>query len=164
MIGRSSDGGKSFSAPVCLLRGSNGKNGNTGVHKNPQNLFYHNGRLYQSLEWGSWKNREYCHAAMVMSCDENDDLLVPENWSFTEPKKFDPSDAPEISEIAECTMTIEGTLVVSPENELLNIMRFSKPGYALAYEVDTQDNDAPLKFSYCMAFNAHLSKFMIKFE
>ena len=164
LISKSTDGGKTFCAPVTLLRGAGGKGGHSGVHKNPQNVVHFNGRIYETLEWGSWKNQEYCHAAMVMSCDENDDLLVPENWSFTEPKKFNPSDAPEISEMAERTMTIEGTLVVSPENKLLNIMRFSKPGYALAYEVDTQDNDAPLKYSYCMAFNAHFSKFMIKFD
>ena len=38
LIGRSTDGGKTFSAPVALLRGSNGKEGYDGVHKNPQNV------------------------------------------------------------------------------------------------------------------------------
>ena len=56
LIGKSTDGGKTFTAPVTLLRGSNGKDGNTGVHKNPQNLVYHNGRIYETLEWGSWAN------------------------------------------------------------------------------------------------------------
>ena len=82
LIGKSTDGGKTFCAPVTLLRGSNGKNGNVGVHKNPQNIMIHNGRIYETLEWGSWANQEYCHAAMVMSCDENADLLNPENWHF----------------------------------------------------------------------------------
>lgn len=166
LIGKSVDAGKTWSAPVTLLRGSNGKDGNCGVHKNPQNIMRFGGRIYETLEWGSWQNTEYCHAAMVMSCDENDDLLVPENWSFTEPKKFTPSDAPELSGLPECTMTIEGTLVVSPENKLLNIMRFSKDkdGYAICYEVDTENHEEQLKYSHCMEFNAHLSKFMIKYD
>ena len=164
LIGKSQDGGKTFSAPIALLRGSNGKNGNDGVHKNPQNIVRHNGRLYLTLEWGAWKNKAYCHAAMVMSCDENADILIPKNWSFTEPKKFSPADAPELHGMPECTMTIEGTLVVSPDNKLLSIMRFGKNGHAIVYEVNARKHDSPLEYSYCMSFNANLSKFMIKFD
>jgi len=164
LIGKSQDGGKTFSAPVTLLRGSNGKYGNDGIHKNPQNIVCHNGRIYETLEWGTWQNKEYCHSAMVMSCDENADILIPENWSFTEPKKFSPTDAPELADMPEYTMTIEGTLVVSPDNKLLNIMRFGKSGFALVYEVDTQNHESPLKYCYCMDFNANLSKFMIKYD
>ena len=164
LIGKSVDGGKTFSAPVCLLRGSNGKNGNDGIHKNPQNLFVHNGRIYNTLEWGTWANKEYCHAAMVMSCDMNDDLLVPENWSFTSPRKFDPNFAPDVSHLPYCTMTIEGTLVVDPRNRLLNVMRFGGDRCVLAYEVNTQDHEAELSYSHCIPFPANLSKFMIKYD
>jgi len=163
LIGKSTDGGKTFGAPVVLLRGANGKGGHTGVHKNPQNIFIHNGRLYNTLEWGSWANKEYCHAAMVMSCDENADLLNPENWHFTPPVKFDHF-APEVADLPLCTMTIEGTLALSPEGKLLNIMRFGKYGKVLAYEVDVQDPDAPLRYSHLIDFPANYSKFMIKFD
>ena len=164
LIGKSVDGGKTFSAPVCLLRGSNGKNGNVGVHKNPQNIFIHNGRIYNTLEWGAWGNYEYCHAAMVMSCDMNDDLLVPENWSFTPPRKFNPNFAPEVSHLPYCTMTIEGTLVADPENRLLNVMRFGGDRCVLAYEVNSQDPEAMLEYSHCIPFPANSSKFMIKYD
>lgn len=90
-------------------------------------------------EWGSWRNEEYHHAAMMMSCDENADLLVPENWSFTEPKKFTPSDAPELESMSEYTIAIEGTPVVSPDGKLLNFMRFEKPGYAIVYEANIEN-------------------------
>lgn len=164
LIGKSTDGGKTFSAPVCLLRGSNGKNGNDGVHKNPQNLIIHNGRIYNTLEWGTWDNKEYCHTAMVMSCNLNDDLLIPENWSFTPPRKFDPNFAPEVSHLPYCTMTIEGTLVVDPRNRLLNVMRFGGDRCVLAYEVNAQDHEAMLEYSHCISFPANLSKFMIKYD
>lgn len=163
LIGKSTDGGKTFSAPVTLLRGANGKNGSSGVHKNPQNIVYYNGRIYETLEWGSWANKEYCHAAMVMSCDENADLLNPENWHFTEPRKFSQF-APEIAELPNCTMTIEGTLTVAPDGKLYNIMRFGKYGKILAYAVDTEDPDAPLTYSHCIDFPANYSKFMIQYD
>ena len=163
LIGKSTDGGKTFSAPVVLLRGSNGKNGNDGVHKNPQNILRYNGRIYETLEWGTWMNKEYMHAAMVMSCDEKDDLLVPENWSFTEPLKFDHF-APEVSKLPLPSMTIEGTLTLSPEGKLLNIMRFAKRGYAIAYEVDQKNPEAQLHYSHLINFPANFSKFMIKFD
>jgi len=163
LIGKSLDGGKTFSAPVTLLRGSNGKAGNDGVHKNPQNIFRLNGRIYETLEWGTWANKEYMHAAMVMSCDEKDDLLVPENWSFTEPVRF-AHFAPEVEDVPIPAMTIEGTLVLSPEGKLYNMMRFAKRGHALAYEVDQTDHEAPLRYSHLINFPANFSKFMIKFD
>ncbi len=163
LIGKSTDGGKTFSAPVTLLRGSNGKNGNSGFHKNPQNVMAWGGRIYETLEWGTWKNTEYGHAAMVMSCDVNDDLLVPENWSFTEPVKFDYF-VPELEALQKPVMTIEGTLAVSPEGELLNIMRFGKRNNVLAYKVNTENPEAPLEFNSLIHFEANFSKFMIKYD
>ncbi|MBQ4638534.1 MAG: hypothetical protein IJB92_07335, partial [Clostridia bacterium] len=57
LIGKSSDGGKTFTAPVVLLKGMNGKNGSSGVHKNPQNIMYFGGRIYNTLEFGAWANK-----------------------------------------------------------------------------------------------------------
>ena len=160
LIGKSDDGGKSFCAPVCLLRGANGKNGSSGVHRYPQNNFYHGGRLYTTLEWGAWANKEYCHAAMVMSCDENSDLLDPASWSFSEPRAFDHF-TEELTDLPKNSMTIEGTLTLAPNGKLLNIMRFARYGYALAYEVNTDDPEAKLVYSRLIEFPANLSKFTI---
>lgn len=165
LIGKSCDGGKTFSAPVTLLRGSNGKRGNDGVHKNPQNVMFYNGRIYETLEWGTWDNKEYGHAAMVMSCDENDDLLVPENWSFSYPKPFDPNFCDETKNLPKNNMTIEGTLTVNTDGELVNVMRFGNDnGKALVYGVNTTDFDSPLEYKKLISFPAHMSKFMIKYD
>lgn len=163
LIGKSTDGGKTFSSPVTLLRGSNGKNGNDGVHKNPQNMVVYNGRLYGSLEWGAWANPVSGHSAMVMSCAVDDDLLVPENWSFSYPVSFD-CFTPELSGLKKPVMTIEGTLAVSPEGKLLDIMRFGKRNNILAYRVNTDDLDAPVEFDRLIHFEANFSKFMIKYD
>lgn len=163
LIGKSNDGGENFSAPVTLLRGSNGKKGNCGVHKNPQNMLCRGGRLWGTLEWGSWGNKVFCHAAMMMSCDIDADLLSPESWSFTEPRPFD-NFAPELEGLPLNTMTIEGTPVEAPDGRLLNIMRFGKFGNVIAYEADEANPDAPLKYSHCIEFPANFSKFMIKYD
>ena len=68
------------------------------------------------------------------------------------------------------TGNIEGTLTVSPDGRLLNIMRYdtskTEPNYGLilAYEVNTEDPDAPLTYSHAIEFPANLSKFMIQYD
>ena len=169
LIGKSVDGGKTFTAPVCLLRGSNGKNGNNGVHRNPQNMFIHGGRIWSTLEWGSWDNPEFYHAAMVMSCDVNDDLLVSENWSFSEPLKYN-SEWEGTVKNGWAAGTIEGTLSLSPKGELMNIMRYNimegEPlyGLVLAYKVNTEDYDAPLEYSHSIKMPCNNAKFIIKYD
>ena len=98
-----------------------------------------------------------------MSCDESADLLSPESWSFTEPRPF-AHFAPEVADVKIPAMTIEGSPVISPDEKLLNIMRFSKRGYALCYEVNTENCQAPLTYSHLMNFPANFSKFMIKYD
>lgn len=161
LIGRSTDGGKTFSTPTTLLRGSNGKAGTVGIHKNPQNVVRYGGRLYETLEWGSWKNADYYHAAMVMSAKEDADLLLPESWHFTPPVKYDPAwegVAPDGGK-----GSIEGTLCVAPDGKLYNYMRYqTAEKKILAYLVNTEDPDAPIAYSHTVAFPGNLSKFMIK--
>ena len=166
LIGKSEDGGKTFSAPVTLLRGSNGKNGNPGVHKNPQPVVSYNGRIYNTLEWGTWdliEEKDYYHAVMVMSCDENADLLDPENWSFTPPVKYNP----DWEGVAEDGIrgNIEGTLTVAPDGKLYNIMRYQTQleKKILAFKIP-ENPDAPIEYSHAIDFVGNLSKFMIKYD
>ena len=161
LIGKSVDGGKSFSAPVSLLRGSNGKQGYAGIHKNPPNVVSYNGRIYETLEWGSWLNKGYFHGAMVMSCPEDADLLVPESWNFTPPVVHDPNwegTAPD-----GIHGNIEGTLVIAPDGKLYNYMRYQTQAEKkiLVFSV-SDDPDAPLEYSHAVNFDGNLSKFMIK--
>lgn len=161
LISKSTDEGRSFSAPTVLLRGLNGKSGSVGVHKNPQNVVCYGGRIYETLEWGSWKNTDYYHAAMVMSASEDADLLLPESWHFTPPVKYNPA----WEGVAEDGFkgNIEGTLVVAPDGGLYNYMRYqTNEKKILAYRVDTDNPDAPLTYSHAVDFPANLSKFMIK--
>lgn len=65
LIGKSTDGGKSFCEPTILYRGGNGKNGEPGLHRNPQVVLTYGGRIWNTVEWGSWA-RGY-HAVMAVS-------------------------------------------------------------------------------------------------
>lgn len=166
LIGKSTDGGRSFCEPVVLLRGSNGKNGETGIHKNPQPVTEYGGRLWNTLEWGSW-GRGY-HAAMVASAPLGCDLMDPENWLFSEPVPYDP--AWEGVPAGKSPGTLEGCLVVGKDEKLYNIMRYQMggltPNYGLAlvYEVNTKDPEAPLRYVRAMEFPANHSKFEIKYD
>ena len=168
LIGKSTDGGKTFGAPTVLLRGSNGKSHKYGIHKNPQNVMRYKGRIYETLEWGNWKETDYYHAAMVMSCDENADLLDPENWHFSEPVKYDPAWPGTVK--GEAKGTLEGTLCVAPDGNLYNVMRYAivsgEPsfGLVLAYRINTDDPDAPLEYSHSIKFPGNNSKFMFKYD
>ena len=163
LIGKSADGGRTFGAPVALLRGS-GRCGVPGVHKNPQPPVAYRGRLYGTLEWGAW--RAGYHAAMVMSADDGADLLDPASWHFTPPVKYDPA-WPGVAE-GPSTGCIEGTLAVSPEGALFNIMRYDMTkctpnfGRALAFRVNTEDPDAPLQYDHAVDLPGNHSKFTIR--
>ncbi len=167
LIGKSTDKGKTFTTPTVLLRGSS-SNKSAGVHKNPQNVVFYKGRIYETLEWGTW-GTPYKHAAMVMSCDENEDLLIAENWHFTEPLAYNPKW--EGVAVGQAMGTLEGTLCVNPKGELMNVMRYQttinsvpKYGLVLQYRVNTEDPDAPLTYSHSTKFPANRSKFMMKYD
>ena len=163
LIGKSLDGGKTFDTPTVLLRGSC-STFESGVHKNPQNMIYHNGRIYGTLEWGAWATGG--HSAMVMSCDINDDLMVAENWHFSDPIKYN-SEWDGVSK-GFSHGNLEGTLVVFPDGHLYNVMRYDMRylnpdrGLVVAYKVNDEDFDAPLEYSHTIKFTANNSKFMIK--
>ena len=103
---------------------------------------------------------------MIMSCDENADLMNAQNWHFTPPVPYDP--AWPGTAVGKSTGNIEGTLVVFPDGNLYNVMRYgisdAQPSYGLvlAYRVDTDDPDAPLMYSHSIHLPGNHSKFMIR--
>lgn len=163
LIGKSEDGGKTFGTPTVLLRGS-GRNRQAGVHKNPQNIMRYKGRIYETLKWGA--GDQGYHAAMVMSCDENEDLLVAENWHLSEPVKYNRYWKGVPKGIS--GGNIEGTLTVFPDGKLYNVMRYDMSkltpdrGLVVAYKVNDEDPDAPLEFSHTVKMPCNSAKFMIK--
>ncbi|MBQ8351196.1 MAG: exo-alpha-sialidase [Clostridia bacterium] len=163
LIGKSTDGGKTFSTPTVLLRGSC-KCNVAGVHKNPQPVIYHNGRLWITHEWGSWG--EGYHAPMMASIPEDADPLEPSNWTFTDPIKYDPKWVEGFIS-GPSSGNIEGSPVVLPDGKLYNIMRYDMTkctpdfGYMLAFRVNTDDPEAPLEYDRPIALPGNHSKSII---
>lgn len=163
LIGKSTDGGRTWSEPTVLFRGGNGKHGEPGMHRNPQPVVTYGGRIWNTVEWGSW-GRDY-HAPMVVSADENADLLSAESWTFSYPVRYDESwqGLP----AGKSAGNIEGSLVVFPDGKLYNVMRYDmgriepKYGKAIIYRVNTENPEAPLEYERTMDFPANNSKFEI---
>ncbi len=162
LIGKSSDGGKTFGEPTVLLRGSNGKAGNMGWQRTPFPLYEYQGRLWGSLDYGSW-GKGY-HAAAILSVSVDDDLLDADNWSFSEPLRYDPA-WPGVAAGKSCG-TLEGA-IVEKDGKLWDIMRYHAEGMwglVLCYEINTENPEAPLRFDHVIQFPCNHSKFEIFFH
>ena len=152
LIGESRDEGKTWSKPVRLFVGSS-SNKAAGWQRTPMPITRYNHRLWVSVDYGAWS--EGGHSVGVLSIDEDDDLLVSENWSCTELIRCDPNwkGAPLAKKpgILQGSL-LEGSVVVTPENRLMNIMRIGlvgcipDHGVACAFDVDGNDPDAPMTF------------------
>lgn len=162
LIGKSTDGGNTFSKPVCLLRGT-GNQKEKGIHKNPQKMLEYKGRLWTTMEWGSWGTGT--HAAMCASVPADSDLMDPANWSFTDPAPYDPTwEGVAEGPSAGC---IEGCMVLAPDGEIYNVMRYQmggcKPDYGMAIVMkpDTDNPEKRLDFARAIQFPGNHSKFEI---
>ena len=163
LIGKSTDEGRTYTSPTVIMRGSCSPR-EAGIARNPQNILEHNGKLYTSVEWGAWASGY--HAAAVLSCDSESDLLDADSWKMSMPVKFDPSwDGVEPYPTNGC---IEGTVVLAPDGKLLNIMRYdmtkseAKYGKVLAFEIDTENPTAPIKYLKAIKHDGNHSKFIIQ--
>ena len=118
----SEDEGETWSAPRAIMHGF----GFTefGPHKAPVPVVEHKGRLYTSVEFGSWKMGD--HQSTLLSIDADADLMQPENWQFGPLLKVDPS-WPGVPQHLACGY-IEGNAVVGPDDRVYNMLRFDYPG------------------------------------
>ena len=139
-IACSYDEGITWTDAKTIFYGSNFSCIYGGVHRPPMQIVPYNGRLYTTCEYGCW---EYgSHLPTVLSIDENDDLMNPENWAMTEVLPFDGKWA-EVS--GKQGDTIEGNIVPGPDGKLYSFMRY-KVGEMLKLRVDTDEPEKMLEF------------------
>jgi hypothetical protein len=166
LIRRSSDWGRTWSDPTEIILA--GTHATGGPHKAPMPVVEYQGRLWSAVEYGSWQLGS--HHAWVVSVPVDADLLDAKSWSVTTPfLPYDPSwpgtvlggDKPGV---------LEGNVVVTPEGDLVNILRYNTiggtPNYgkAIALSVDTQNPSAPLRFRQVIDFPGNMSKFTIHYD
>jgi hypothetical protein len=165
LMGCSEDGGETWSKPSVLLEGGSRELG--GPHRAPMPVVEYGGRLWTSLEFGSWDTGG--HQAGVISAPLDADLLEPNNWSITPFLPYD-SQWPGTIQGGDAPAFLEGNIVVTPEGQLVNILRYhtkrGNPDYgkAIVLNVPKDDPDGPLDFVKVIHFHGNMSKFTIQYD
>ena len=165
IISKSTDEGSSFGDPVVLMKGGNAITG--GPHKAPMPILKAKGRLWTSIDYGSWIRGG--HDSCMASIDENADLLNPDNWIISEPLKYNPNWKGAVQGTGRFS-GLEGNAVLSRDNQILNILRYNTqggiPNYGkiLVLRVDESDLKSPLIFHEIVDCLGNMSKFTILFD
>lgn len=165
VIGRSSDEGKTWSAPVLLFPG--GGISGQGPHRAPMPVAEHRGRLFTGVDYGSWAAGGF--GSGLLSVRTDSDLMDPESWSYTEPLRWNPAwpGAPRGRTVG----ALEGNAVPGPDGEIYEVLRFQAQGCepafgkALVLRGTCADPDAPLSFAWFADFNGGSnSKFDLQYD
>ncbi|MCC2685861.1 MAG: glycosyl hydrolase repeat-containing glycosyl hydrolase, partial [Paenibacillaceae bacterium] len=165
LIGRSDDGGESWSAPTIIIAGGSREKG--GPHKAPMPVIAHNGRLWSAVEYGSHSLGG--HAAGIVSVPEDADLLEAASWTATPFLPYD-SSWPGTIVGGDKPGVLEGNAVVRPDGQLVNILRYNTrggtPDYgrAIVLSVNAEEPGAPLIFDRVIDFHGNMSKFSIRYD
>lgn len=149
LIGKSLDGGKTWGCPSVIARGSCSSR-EDGFHKAPVPVVAAHSRLWSAVEYGCWAKGHYLN--MLVSADENADLLNPDNWTITGPAEKNP--------IIENPCAIEGNVVIAPNGMIVNILRYN-PNQALILKADAMHPEKPLEFYKLIDFPLSHTKFEI---
>ncbi|MCQ2770615.1 MAG: exo-alpha-sialidase, partial [Clostridia bacterium] len=84
LISESKDEGKTWLNPTVIERGLG--SGSSGFHRAPCKHLIHNGRIWLTVENGSWSDNGFAQCLISASID--DDLLDSNSWTITEPALF----------------------------------------------------------------------------
>jgi hypothetical protein len=97
--------------------------GTYGYHTGPVPVICANGRVYRVFERRVTDERwPIAYAALVVSADENANLLDPASWTMTNAILFDPS---WVNPLWKCTSPgwLEGNVVQAPDGSIVVLMR-----------------------------------------
>jgi hypothetical protein len=157
LIGRSDDGGKTWTKPTVLLRGCCHPR-QVGWHRAPMPVLIKNGRVMTDVQYGAWSEKVFCDA--VLSADAESDLLCADNWVCTE--LFDARE--HISPLPEKIWGgIEGNVIETPDGKVVDFLRFADKT-ALILNYDPKDPGAEPILDSVIDFPATASKFNIVFD
>lgn len=160
---RSIDLGKTFEGPFVIMKGE-GRWDKPGPHKAPVPIVRYKGRLWTAIEYGCW--RQGYHDTGIISIAEDTDLCNPNNWVLSPFVSYDPK-WPGVIRGGKPSV-LEGNVVITPEGELVNILRYEtiggEPEYGkvIIMHIDDEHPDAPQTFKACIDFPGNLSKFAIR--
>lgn len=164
LIYKSDDWGITWSEPVTILEAGSREKG--GPHKAPMPIVEHKGRLWTAIDYGSWDTGG--HASGVVSVPVDADLMDARNWDATPFLQYNSG--------WEGTITggtpglLEGNIVVTPEGELVNFLRYhtigGTPDYgrAIMLRADQTNPRSGLEFYRVVDFPGNMTKFTIAYD
>ncbi|CAG7614882.1 hypothetical protein PAESOLCIP111_01757 [Paenibacillus solanacearum] len=164
LIGRSDDGGRTWSAPTEII--PEGSREARGPHRAPMPVVEHKGRLWTAVEFGSWQTGG--HDTGIVSVPADGDLLDPAQWAVTPFLSYS-SVWPGTIEGGKPSL-LEGNAVVTPDGGLVNLLRYNTKGgspeygRAIMLNVDDERPEAPLSFRKVIDFHGNMSKFTIHYD
>lgn len=156
LIGYSIDDGKNWSAPQRIFTGCQ------SLIRAPMPVISYAGRLWTTIESGNFDSG---FKNSILSINENDDLLISENWGYSEFVAYDPNWEGTVK--GPCLGCIEGNVVVSPKGDLFNFLRYQisncipNYGKALILRGNKENPQEKLEFEQIVEFNSAMSKFDI---
>jgi hypothetical protein len=162
VIRRSTDCGKTWTQPRDRRTGLLLAEGR--YHSAPVPVVVHRGRIWRSMEdmhptvvWG----RNF--RAFVMSAPADADLLDADNWTASNRLRFDPAWLQ-----GENPGWLEGNVVVTPEGNLVNILRVhAVPDYGKAAVAEISEDGRTVSFdpeTGFIEFYGGLTKFTIRYD
>lgn len=162
LIGRSDDGGVSWSEPVELMPAGSREEG--GPHKAPMPVIEHEGRLWSAIDYGSWGIGG--HASGFISASVDSDLLDAAGWTATPFLPYDP-EWPGTIQGGKTPSLLEGNAVITPDGKLVNLLRYQtiggspEYGRAVYLQADAHHPEQPLTFGKVIDFHGNMSKFTV---
>ncbi len=157
LIGRSDDGGRTWSSPTVLLRGGCHCK-EVGWHRAPMPVLIKDGRVMTDVQYGAWSEKVFCDA--VVSAPADSDLLDANNWVctslFDARKHIDP--LPE-----RIWGGIEGNVISAPDGKVVDFLRFADRT-ALILRYDPLDPEAEMTLDEVIGFPATASKFNVVYD
>jgi len=158
VIRRSTDGGETWTTPKNDLSGLLISDGQ--YHCAPVPVVVHDGRIWRAMEdrnppegWGA------NFRAFVMSADVNADLLKADSWMVSNRLRF--------NQVWPGRAWLEGNIVVTPQNTLVNILRVECKEEEIAAVVHISKNGKSVSFDPekdFISFYGGTNKFTIRFD
>ncbi len=153
-IACSRDEGETWSAPVVIFYGSSANCPNGGILKAPMHLYSHKGRLYTTCEYGVWYKQLY---PGIISIAEEDDPMIPENWTWSELLRYDGKWKEETITQKD---TVEANIVAGRNGQLYSFMRWGI-GKILRLKIDDTNPEASPEYDGILDADVSDSMFRI---
>lgn len=164
-IGKSVDGGETWTRPTVLIDGGTREQG--GPHKAPMPVIAYRDRLWTSIDYGAWKAGG--HRTGLLSAPVEADLLDHASWTVTPFLPYDPN-WPGAIQGGTLPNLLEGNAVVAPDGRLVIIPRYQTSGGVPHYGrtillyADVDRPEASLTFGKAIDFHGNMSKFTVRYD